>query len=221
MVYGLLAMAVVFALVVANGAARRRRAGAEQRKWVAFAAARGWTYLARAPLRQDFRFLEVGSGHAAGRGFRLTIADRPCVLYEHIRLDGTGEAPASTRFVVLVVEGVRPHGDGMRIRAKDYSPIPGPQMRHVELESTELAERFVVEAPVSMPIERVREVLTPTAIVDLLTLANTDCYLGEYAEIGVDALLLASRGTIDPGDGDYLDATVAAAAPVVEKLTAR
>jgi hypothetical protein len=184
-----------------------------------FAVARGWFYLPAAPLRRDSPFLAGGTRQRAGRGFRLAVGGRDSVLYEHVRIDGSGKSQQSTAYVVLLVEATAPDAIGLRIRQRHgFRVAGGMPLRELELEYTELSERFVVEATPRDDLVGLRALLTPTFITAFLDLADANCYLGDYLEVGVGFVVLASLGTITLEDGDYLDATLPAAQPLLDEL---
>ena len=111
------------------------------------------------------------------------------------------------------------HAGGLRIRARTgFRSDAGPRMRELQLESTELEQRFAVEAPVYVDEADAREVFTPSLIAAFLDFADADGYLGDYLELCVDAVVLASEGTITLEDGEYLDRTVAAVGPLLDRL---
>jgi hypothetical protein len=200
----------------ANG---RARLSATDRYFAGFAAARGWTYFPLTPRRLDAPLLAHGDAQRGGRGFRFAIGGRPCQLYEHIRVDRDGDEEHETHYVVLVADGRLRHAGGLRIRARTgFRSDAGPRTRELALESTELEQRFVVEAPVYVEEADAREVFTPSLIAAFLDFAATDGYLGDYLELCVDAVVLASEGTITLEDGAYLDRTVAAVGPLLDRL---
>jgi hypothetical protein len=200
-------------------ATARARASATDRFFIRFAADRAWTYFPLTPRRLDSPLLAHGDAQRGGRGFRLPIGGHACVLYEHVRLDGEGDDRQETHYVVLVADGRLRRASGLRIRARNgFRSDAGSRMRALELESTELAQRFVVEAPIYVDERDVREVFTPTLITAFLDLADADAYLGDYLELCTDAVVLASEGTITLEDGDFVDRTVAAVAPLLDRL---
>jgi hypothetical protein len=202
-------------------ASRRASVSPTNSFFAGFALARGWTYFPQAPRRLDSPLLTHGDEQRTGHGFRLEILGHPCLLFEHVRLDGEGDDQHATHYVVLVADGTLDRASGLRIHARHgfHSVIAG-RMREIELESTELAQRYVVEVPAHVEEGEARALLTPTLITTFLELADTDAYCGDYLELCVDAVVLASEGTITLDDGDYLDRTVAAVQPLLDKLLA-
>src|SRR5438105_4288779 len=82
-VLGAAAFGAGAAWVSAKAAARRTQT---DRYLAAFAAARGWVYVPRAPIRLDSRLLAHGTKQRTGHGFAITIAGHRCLLYEHVRI---------------------------------------------------------------------------------------------------------------------------------------
>src|SRR5207248_1711654 len=82
------------------------------------ARARGWVYVPTAPLRRDSPLLAHGTDQRTGHGFALTLAGHRCLLYEHVRVDGSGRSKRSTSYVVLVVDALLPDAVALRIRAR-------------------------------------------------------------------------------------------------------
>jgi len=196
----------------------RARRSETDRFLTAFALERGWVYSRAGPLLFGSPLLAHGTRQQTGRGFTLTLDARRARLYEHIRIDGSGRSQTQTSYVVLHVEAALTRAVGLRIRANEGFPVDGPPVREFELESTELSQGFLVEAPPYLDELELRDVLTPSVITAFLDLAHAECYLGDYLEIGVGSVLLASLGTITLEDGEYLDATIPAAQPLLDKL---
>jgi hypothetical protein len=200
-------------------APRRARVSATDTFFAGFAAERGWRYLPQAPRRLDSPLLTHGDEQRTGRGFRLAVGGHPCLLYEHVRFDGEGDEQHATHYVVLVADGKLDRASGLRIHARQgFRSVVAGRMREVELESTELSQRYVVEVPAFVAESDARALLTPALIAAFLDVADAGAYCGDYLELCVDAVVLASEGTITLEDGDYLDRTVAAVQPLLDRL---
>jgi hypothetical protein len=214
-------VAVPIGIGLAWASAQARVRGREtDRFFFAFAEERGWIYLPQAPLVLSSPLLAAGGRQSAGRGFAIPLDGTQVRLYEHDRIDGSGKDRTVTSYVVLLVPAVTTRAVGLRIRPRHGFRAPDPDLRPIELESTELSERFVVEAPRGLADAEIRELVTPIFITAVLDLADAECYLGSYLEIGVGYVLFASLGSITLEDGAYLDATIPAVTPLLDKLLA-
>lgn len=153
----------------------RVKGRARARFFTRWAAERQWHYEARGKPFEDTLFLQSGDKRKASDFFSGFWPGSGAVLYQHKRIEGSGDDEKESSYVVLHFSLARPPIDLLQISPRSHAAELGEKFfghfseidQRIELESTELDEHFRVSGLRGREDE-VRKLLTPSAIVKLI-----------------------------------------------------
>jgi hypothetical protein len=148
---------------------------ARERFFARWAAERQWTYKASGEPFEDTLFLQSGDKRKASDFFSGFWPESGAVLYQHKRIEKSGDDEQVTNYMVLHFSLSRPLIDLLQISPRSHAAELGEKLfghhreidERIELESTELDQHLRVSGLRGREDE-VRRLLTPSAIVKLL-----------------------------------------------------
>jgi len=147
---------------------------ARERFFTRWAAERQWHYEADGKPYEDTLFLQSGEKRKASDFFSGFWPGSGAVLYQHKRIEGSGDDEKVTNYLVLHFVLGRPLIDLLQVAPRSHTAELGEKLfghsaidQRIELESTELDQHFRISGPRGQE-DDVRRLLTPSAIVRLL-----------------------------------------------------
>ncbi|MGZ4385550.1 MAG: hypothetical protein ACXVYM_08790 [Gaiellaceae bacterium] len=184
-------------------------------------------YTNPAPVFRDTPTLAAGASQSGEHGFTGAIFGLRGTIYEHIRLESSDASGSGDHLIVLHLAFGLPRLPYLLVHARrpglpiEQAALRLTDNRLVELESSELAERLLIEVNKQTSDVEVRRLLTPQMIVKLLDLTERPLFgEGLLVEAYAGKLVIATPGRIEASSVAALDELLEAAAPLVTALEA-
>jgi len=208
-VFAGMAVGALCALIVGWAKVQSR---VRERFFSRWAAARQWQYEAGGEPFEDTLFLQSGDKRAAGDFFSGFWPEPGFVLYQHKRIEKSGDDEQVTNYMVLHFSLSRPLIDLLQISPRSHTIELGEKLfghltgidGRIELESTELDEHFRVSGLRGREDE-VRRLLTPSAIVRLLEFQRGLPHGNARFEILGSTVAFSVEKTLSPKQPQLID----------------